>query len=125
MGGATCAESPVPSVASEELAVAKRWTSLALVMQVDHFLLTKSFTETSLADLPHLLGGRAGDGCCGACPQYCSVLACLHTGAEHKHCSLDILYTKVEPMMVMVPALLGLKGNLEMTLASRLSTVGC
>ena len=27
-------------------------------------------------------------------------------------------------MMVMVPALLGLKGNLEMTLASRLSTVG-
>ena len=26
-------------------------------------------------------------------------------------------------MMVMVPALLGLKGNLEMTLASRLSTV--
>jgi len=34
MGGATCAESPVPSVASEELAVGKRWTSLALVMQI-------------------------------------------------------------------------------------------
>ena len=32
--GATCAESPVPSVASEELAAGKRWTSLALVMQV-------------------------------------------------------------------------------------------
>ena len=32
--GATCAESPVPSVASEELATGKRWTSLALVMQV-------------------------------------------------------------------------------------------
>jgi solute carrier family 41 len=31
-------------------------------------------------------------------------------------------FTTVEPMMVMVPALLGLKGNLEMTLASRLST---
>lgn len=31
-------------------------------------------------------------------------------------------FTEVEPMMVMVPALLGLKGNLEMTLASRLST---
>jgi len=31
-------------------------------------------------------------------------------------------FTDVEPMMVMVPALLGLKGNLEMTLASRLST---
>ena len=30
---------------------------------------------------------------------------------------------QVQPMMVMVPALLGLKGNLEMTLASRLSTV--
>ena len=82
MGGATCAESPVPSVASEELAVAKRWTSLALVMQVENILLTKSFTETSLADLPHLLGGRVGDGCCGACPQHCSVLACIHTGAE-------------------------------------------
>jgi len=32
------------------------------------------------------------------------------------------VFTSVEPMMVMVPALLGLKGNLEMTLASRLST---
>ena len=39
MGGATCAESPVPSVASEELAVAKRWTSLALVMQVEDIIL--------------------------------------------------------------------------------------
>merc|ERR1719209_1075261 len=35
------------------------------------------------ADLPHLLGGRVGDGCCGACPQHCSVLACLHTGGAH------------------------------------------
>ena len=33
MGG-TCAESPVPSVASEELTTGKRWGSLALVMQV-------------------------------------------------------------------------------------------
>ena len=32
-------------------------------------------------------------------------------------------FTEIQPMMVMVPALLGLKGNLEMTLASRLSTV--
>ena len=32
--GATCAESPVPSVASEELTAGKRWSSLALVMQV-------------------------------------------------------------------------------------------
>jgi len=32
------------------------------------------------------------------------------------------VFTTVGPMMVMVPALLGLKGNLEMTLASRLST---
>ena len=34
-----------------------------------------------------------------------------------------MMNAQVQPMMVMVPALLGLKGNLEMTLASRLSTV--
>jgi hypothetical protein len=32
------------------------------------------------------------------------------------------LYVKVKEVIVLVPALLGLKGNLEMTLASRLST---
>jgi solute carrier family 41 len=32
------------------------------------------------------------------------------------------LFVKVREVIVLVPALLGLKGNLEMTLASRLST---
>lgn len=32
------------------------------------------------------------------------------------------MYTEVKEIIVLVPALLGLKGNLEMTLASRLST---
>lgn len=33
-----------------------------------------------------------------------------------------VLYTELKEIIVLVPALLGLKGNLEMTLASRLST---
>jgi solute carrier family 41 len=33
--------------------------------------------------------------------------------------------TNVPEALIMVPALLGLKGNLEMTLASRLSTLVC
>ena len=32
------------------------------------------------------------------------------------------MYTEVSEIFILVPALLGLKGNLEMTLASRLST---
>lgn len=32
------------------------------------------------------------------------------------------VFDKVKELMILVPALLGLKGNLEMTLASRLST---
>ncbi|MED6243041.1 hypothetical protein ATANTOWER_014048, partial [Ataeniobius toweri] len=32
------------------------------------------------------------------------------------------VFTKVSEVFILVPALLGLKGNLEMTLASRLST---
>lgn len=32
------------------------------------------------------------------------------------------MFEKVNELMILVPALLGLKGNLEMTLASRLST---
>lgn len=32
------------------------------------------------------------------------------------------MFDKVNELMILVPALLGLKGNLEMTLASRLST---
>ena len=43
--GATCAESPVPSVASEELATGKRWTSLALVMQVLRAILHQLFMQ--------------------------------------------------------------------------------
>jgi len=91
MGGATCAESPVPSVASEELAAAKRWTSLALVMQI--------FPTFLVAGLGMVAAGL--------------VLNIVQSWP---------VFTQVEPMMVMVPALLGLKGNLEMTLASRLST---
>ncbi|KRZ53435.1 Solute carrier family 41 member 2 [Trichinella nativa] len=34
-----------------------------------------------------------------------------------------IVFTKIPEMFILVPALLGLKGNLEMTLASRLSTM--
>lgn len=33
-----------------------------------------------------------------------------------------VVFEKVNELMILVPALLGLKGNLEMTLASRLST---
>ena len=33
-----------------------------------------------------------------------------------------VVFDKVNELMILVPALLGLKGNLEMTLASRLST---
>lgn len=33
-----------------------------------------------------------------------------------------VVFVKVNELMILVPALLGLKGNLEMTLASRLST---
>ncbi len=33
------------------------------------------------------------------------------------------VFTKVSELFILVPALLGLKGNLEMTLASRLSTL--
>jgi solute carrier family 41 len=33
------------------------------------------------------------------------------------------LFTQVPEVFILVPALLGLKGNLEMTLASRLSTL--
>jgi solute carrier family 41 len=33
------------------------------------------------------------------------------------------LFTEVPEVFILVPALLGLKGNLEMTLASRLSTL--
>lgn len=33
-----------------------------------------------------------------------------------------MVFEKVNELMILVPALLGLKGNLEMTLASRLST---
>jgi solute carrier family 41 len=32
------------------------------------------------------------------------------------------VFSEVKELMILVPALLGLKGNLEMTLASRLST---
>ena len=32
------------------------------------------------------------------------------------------MYTEIKEIIVLVPALLGLKGNLEMTLASRFST---
>lgn len=33
-----------------------------------------------------------------------------------------VVFEEVNELMILVPALLGLKGNLEMTLASRLST---
>jgi solute carrier family 41 len=35
------------------------------------------------------------------------------------------VFQKVTEIFILVPALLGLKGNLEMTLASRLSTLVC
>jgi solute carrier family 41 len=35
---------------------------------------------------------------------------------------LFVIFSEVSEILIMVPALLGLKGNLEMTLASRLST---
>ena len=81
MGG-TCAESPVPSVASEELTTGKRWSSLALVMQVlTNQLLTGNIHKSSFfKDLPNLPGGRPWNGCCGACPQPCTGLAGFHTG---------------------------------------------
>lgn len=94
MGGA-CAESPVPSVASEELSGTKTMglrTSLTLVLQV--------FPTFLVAGLGMVAAGL--------------VLNLVQTWPT---------FTDIQPMMVMVPALLGLKGNLEMTLASRLSTV--
>jgi len=93
MGGA-CAESPVPSVASEELSGTKTMglrTSLTLVLQV--------FPTFLVAGLGMVAAGL--------------VLNLVQTWPT---------FTDIQPMMVMVPALLGLKGNLEMTLASRLST---
>ena len=57
--GATCAESPVPSVASEELAAGKRWTSLALVMQVGISfqleIIRHMFLKFSLEMMTHII----------------------------------------------------------------------
>ena len=63
------------------------------------------------------------DGCSWARPQCCPVLERLQRGwSLVKYFCYNVEIFFQVGVIIMVPALLGLKGNLEMTLASRLST---
>ena len=46
----------------------------------------------------------------------------IHVCILHRFLQHWPLFIEISEMFILVPALLGLKGNLEMTLASRLST---
>ena len=65
------------------------------------------------------------NGCCAAVQD---VLGCVVKAVKSRLIFFLVslqhwdVYTNVGELFILVPALLGLKGNLEMTLASRLST---
>ncbi|VDK33264.1 unnamed protein product [Anisakis simplex] len=66
---------------------------------------------------------RARDGLQSMFPFIAAGAGMVGTGLLLDHAASWELFTSTPETFILVPALLGLKGNLEMTLASRLSTM--
>ena len=95
-------------------------TLLQNYLGVSKFISTLLKNYLGVSDLHH---SWPRDGCCRARPQCCPVLERLQRGwSLVKYFCYNVEIFFQVGVIIMVPALLGLKGNLEMTLASRLST---